>query len=345
MNSLRRVFFKHSLASLAALLFFRTTQSYAAPMEEVQFVDVDGVRTGYFEGGSGEAMVLVHGGAFGSTPHFSNNWRAIFDYLASHFHVYAIDKLGQGHTENPLRDADYTMLAVTQHIYRFMETLGMQGVHLVGHSRGALPAIRIATDHPEMIETLTIFDSNTLAPDRPSPPSQTTAAPTQPQQVEPPTPTKESIREFWIPRLYNKNSLTDAFIEEELRVSLLPKFKEAGEKMSSLTAQWVENNPEKMAENPGLRRRWWYDEMKLETFARINAGQLKPPTLIIWGFNDPSADYTLGIDIYNIVSAVVDRTELHLFNQCGHYGFQEYPREIADLMVGFIRNSKISNTK
>ncbi len=336
----------HSLASLAALLLFRTTQSYAAPMEEVKFMDVDGVRTGYVEGGSGQAMVLVHGGAFGDIRgHFSNNWRVIFDYLEPHFHVYAIDKLDQGHTDNPLRDADYTMLAVTQHLFKFMETLGLQKVHLVGHSRGALPAIRVATDHPELIETLTIFDSNTLAPDPPSSPSQTTSSPTQPPQVENPTPTRESIREVWSTRLFHQESITDAFVEEEFRVSLLPELKEARDKMSSLTDQWVKNNPEKLEENPGLQRRWWYDEMKRETYDRINAGQLKAPTLIIWGFNDPSASYTLGIDIYNIVSAVVDRTELHLFNQCGHYGFQDYPREIADLMVGFIKNSKVSNTK
>ncbi len=351
MNYLRSAFFKHSVARLAALLFLGTTQLYAAPMEEVQFVDVDGVRTGYFEGGSGETMVLVHGGGFGDSRHFSNNFRSIFDYLTPHFHVYAIDKLGQGYTDNPLRDADYTMLGVAQHIYRFMETLGLQKVHLAGHSRGALPSLRIAADHPEMIETLTIYDSNTLNPATLNPPSQTASAPTQPPPAAPPTPTqpqaaerpvptKESIREFWFSRLHHKDSFTDAFVEEELRVSVLPKFQEAREKMRSLTAQWVENNPEKMAENPRSRGGWWIDDMKRETYARVKAGSLKPPTLIIWGFNDPGASYTIGIEIFNIISAVVDRTELHLFNQSMHYVFQEYPREVADLMVDFIRNSK-----
>jgi len=161
MSLLRRVSFKHSAASVAVLIFLSSTPFYAAAVDEVKFVDVDGVRTGYLEGGSGEAMVLVHGGGFGSTAHFSNNWRSIFEYLASHYHVYAVDKLGQGYTDNPQRDSDYTMMAVTQHIYRFMETVGIQKVHLVGHSRGALPAVRIAVDHPEMIRTLILFDGLT----------------------------------------------------------------------------------------------------------------------------------------------------------------------------------------
>ncbi|MCH7803578.1 MAG: alpha/beta hydrolase [Acidobacteria bacterium] len=339
MSLLKRVFFKHSVASVAVLLFLSSTPSYATPMDEVKFVDVDGVRTGYVEGGSGEAMVLVHGGGFGSAAHFSNNWRSIFDYLASHFHVYAIDKLGQGHTDNPQRDADYTMMAVTQHIYRFMETVGIQKVHLVGHSRGALPAVRIAVDHPEMVQTLTLFDSNTLALEDPNAPRRRTPPATQPS-APPPVPTQESIRQFWSSLSHRQEFLTDEFIEAELQVSQLPKLREATEKMASLTAQWARLNPEKIKENPRSRGRWWYDEMKRETYVRINAGRFKNPTLIIWGYNDPGASYQLGINLYKIISAVIDRTELHLFNQCMHYGFLEYPREVSDVMISFIRNAK-----
>jgi pimeloyl-ACP methyl ester carboxylesterase len=284
-------------------------------------------------------MVLVHGGHFGSAAHYSNNWRSIFDYLAAHFHVYAIDKLGQGHTDNPQRDADYSMMAVTQHIYRFMETVGIQKVHLVGHSRGALPAARIAVDHPEMVQTLTLFDSNTLAPDNPNAPRRPPPPATQ-GSAPPPVPTQESIRQFWSGLSHQQDFLTDEFIEAEFQVSQLPKLREATEKMESLAVQWAKLNPEKIKENPRSRGRWWYDEMKRETFDRIHAGRFKNPTLIIWGFNDPGASYTLGITLYEIFSAVVDRTELHLFNQCMHYGFLEYPRKVSDVMITFIRNSK-----
>ena len=162
-------------------------------MGKAKSVDVDGVKTSYFEGGSGEAMVLVHGGSFGSTVS-ANCWSPIFDDLAAHFHVYVIDKLGQGYTDNPLEDADYTMAAVTRHIHRFMETVGIQKVHLVGHSRGALPAARIATDHPEIIENLILFNSGTLARDDSVPRSQNRSAATQPR-AEPSPPSRASIRQ------------------------------------------------------------------------------------------------------------------------------------------------------
>jgi len=52
----------------------------------------------------------------------------------------------------------------------------------------------------------------------------------------------------------------------------------------------------------------------------------------------------LGVTLYEIFSAVVDRSELHLFNQSGHNVFQEYPQETADLMVKFINNAKDSSS-
>ncbi len=55
MKFLRRVGIKHLGVSLAAVAFLLSTMSYGAPMGKVKFVDVDGVKTGYFEGGSGEA--------------------------------------------------------------------------------------------------------------------------------------------------------------------------------------------------------------------------------------------------------------------------------------------------
>ena len=40
MNLLRRVFLKHSVASLVVFPFFTSTKSYAAPMASAKFVDV-----------------------------------------------------------------------------------------------------------------------------------------------------------------------------------------------------------------------------------------------------------------------------------------------------------------
>jgi 2-hydroxy-6-oxonona-2,4-dienedioate hydrolase len=305
----------------------------AKSMGESKFVDVDGIRTRYFEGGQGEAMVLVHGAQFGTSAGSAHNWMPIFPLLAEHFHVFALDKLGMGLTDNPRSDDGYKMQATARHVYRFMEVRGIEKVHLVGHSRGALPVAYVALDHPEMVKTLTFFNSNTLAPGDPPPRS--------PRPPGPP-PTAESIRQRWEnwPGAFHKEWVTDEYVETELEIALQPKTGEAGERLEMLRKRFVERNPEKVKARPALAHSsgtgWWLHEVKDETLDRIRAGELKIPTLIIWGFTDPSATYPLGVDLYELISRSVERAELHFFNRSSHFPYQEYPREVTDLMVNFI---------
>ena len=106
-----------------------------------RYVDVDGIRTRYFEKGSGEPLVLFHGGNFGSNDaaDCSLDWGLNFDALSQWFHVYAVDKLGQGMTDNPRSDDDYTMAAVVRHALAFLETLKLGNVHLGGPFPRRLP--------------------------------------------------------------------------------------------------------------------------------------------------------------------------------------------------------------
>ncbi len=62
--------------------------------------------------------------------------------LKAWHNVIAFDKLGQGYTDNPKSDADYTMHAIVQHAIAFLDKLGKKPYHLVGHSRGGYVVTR-----------------------------------------------------------------------------------------------------------------------------------------------------------------------------------------------------------
>ena len=130
-------------------------------MKNEKFVDVDGTRTRYFNEGTGEALVLIHGGNFGNDDNVdcAENW----DGFAKSFHVYAVDKIGQGYTDNPKND-DYSIQAVVKHVYGFIQVMGLKKVHLVGHSRGGYLVTRLTREYQDMITTLTIIDSSMTAP-------------------------------------------------------------------------------------------------------------------------------------------------------------------------------------
>jgi 2-hydroxy-6-oxonona-2,4-dienedioate hydrolase len=135
-------------------------------MTDPKFIDVDGIRTRYFDKGSGEVLLLVHGSHMGTPDACESaiDWEFNFDVLAQWFRVIAMDKLGQGYTGNPKSDADYTMAATVKHAAGLLQALGLKNVHVIGHSRGGYVVTRLTLDHPELARSCVIVDSGTLAP-------------------------------------------------------------------------------------------------------------------------------------------------------------------------------------
>jgi 2-hydroxy-6-oxo-6-(2'-carboxyphenyl)-hexa-2,4-dienoate hydrolase len=305
-------------------------------MGEGKYVTVDGVRTRYFEGGQGQPLVLIHGGQWPATAS-ADGWSPIFDHLAQRFHVYAFDKIGMGMTDNPKTDADYSMDAIIRHAAGFIQTLGLRNIVLAGHSRGALPAARIACDHPDLVTHLVIFDSNTLAPDDPN----------TPDRDDPPpiarAPTREEIRagDMRNRQYFGKQMITDRYVDAQFRIAQLPKIREVDVKFRELRDRWIRENKTELENNPNLGSNmgattWWMYKAKYATLDKIKAGGIKAPTIIIWGFNDPTAPYFLGVNLMETLSKVVPRSELHILNQAGHFVFAEHPAEVTRLITGFV---------
>jgi len=346
MESLRRDILKQIAvgAALPLLASAAGAAPAAAPhsrdsklMGQAKFVDVNGIRTRYFDGGTGEPLVLIHGGQWPATSS-ADGWAAIFDHLAANFHVYAFDKLGHGYTDNPKTDADFTMDAIIAHAYGFIQAAGIRRAVVLGHSRGALPAARIAADHPELVSHLVILDSNTLAPDDPNTPERI-----DPERDAPP-PTREQIRaaSMATKQSFKKGFYTDAYIEAEYRIAQQPKLREVATRFNQARDQWVRANPELVKQHPLWTRNmgattWWMYKAKYETIDKIKAGALKAPVIIIWGFNDPTAPYFLGVNMMELMSKVVPQSELHIINQSGHFVYAEHPEEVTRLIVGFVK--------
>ena len=314
----RRILLKSSLAGLAASAV-GTQGSLGQSVPRAQFVDVDGIRTRYFESGQGENLVLIHGGRFGFPSYSADVWGLNLEGLSRHFHVWAFDKLGQGYTDNPRSDADYTKRAYVRHAYGFIRAMGIDKVSLVGHSMGAMVAARIALEHPELVENLIVLDSNTLAPRDPSTPGDFYD---KVLEGAPDVPNREYVRREPDANSYSNRHVTDDYVEAILEIARLPKTIEATE------------NAERL--NPGFFED--LASLKAETMQWIEAGRLKAPTLILWGFNDVSAPVILGMHLLRVIAPVVPRTEFHVVNEAAHYLFREKYEEVNHIITDFIQN-------
>ena len=114
----------------------------------------------YEEQGSGEALVLIHGGAVDSRFFVHN-----IGPLAERFRVIAIDLWGHGRTAD--REGPFTLESFTTDVADLIEQVVGGPAHVVGHSIGAEVALGVALRRPELVRRLVnISGGLNLASDR-----------------------------------------------------------------------------------------------------------------------------------------------------------------------------------
>jgi pimeloyl-ACP methyl ester carboxylesterase len=249
-------------------------------------------------------------------------WSLNVGPLARHFRVYAVDKLGQGLTDNPRTDEEYTFDATLRHVTRLMETLGIREAHIGGHSRGALPAACLALERPDLVKTLIVVDSSTLAPDDPNVNGNALYA--EVDRLTPPgSPTRESVLLEPVLQAHSTDHITDDFANRMLALAREPKYEEAKSAFKRIAAsQWM----------PNLNRH------RAETLEKIDARGVPVPTLMIWAFNDKSAPLQLAQSLFARICPKTPRAELHILNGSGHYSFREQYEGFNRSVVSFCRS-------
>lgn len=135
----------------------RTTSSQPAGVS-FETVELHGRAVGYLGGGSGPALLLIHGMA-GS----SENWRGVIEPLAHRHTVIAPDLPGHGSSAGGR--GDYSLGSLASGLRDLLVSLGHERATLVGHSLGGGVAMQFAYQFPEMVERLVLVSSGGLGPE------------------------------------------------------------------------------------------------------------------------------------------------------------------------------------
>jgi 2-hydroxy-6-oxonona-2,4-dienedioate hydrolase len=315
-------------AAIAACLAFQSLAaqqppSLVGPNGEnggfvAKFADVNGVRTRYYDEGSGEPMLLVHGSGFAGTAS-ANTWAPVLGLLAKRFHVYAPDKLASGMTDNPKSDDDLNIRGEVQHMVNFIQTMKLGKVHLIGQSRGGGLVFLLAVNHPNLVKTLVIVDSSTAAPGAGDDRSN------RRKNLLEHCP-KEPAAALWpcqqAALLYDRSVVTPDFVASAAFMENQPKARETRKRVTR-----------EVRDKAGLIEA----EMNYDAYRRIDVeAVLQMPVLLYWGKNDPSVLPIQAESLFNIIAETDPFARLQFINHAGHFHYREHPQEFAHTVSSFI---------
>jgi pimeloyl-ACP methyl ester carboxylesterase len=115
-----------------------------------EYVDADGVRTYYEAEGTGEPLVMLHGG-FCAIETFMPLRKA----LAQRFRVYLPERRGHGRTPDVEGPFSYDIMA--RDTIAFMDAVGLDSAHVLGWSDGASAALLTAMHRPDLVRGLVLI--------------------------------------------------------------------------------------------------------------------------------------------------------------------------------------------
>ncbi|HET6154264.1 MAG TPA: alpha/beta hydrolase [Marmoricola sp.] len=134
-------------------------------MQDVAYVDANGIRLAVRMQGSGPPVLLVHG-----FPGTSYSWRHQLPVLAdAGFTAIAVDTRGYGASERPAA-ATQPSAVIEADLIGVLDHLGIEAAHLVGQDFGSMYAWNLAQRHPDRVHSVlgTVPFGGTPGPSAPS---------------------------------------------------------------------------------------------------------------------------------------------------------------------------------
>ena len=125
-----------------------TSEAHAT--RDGEYIETGRVHTYYEVNGSGDPLILLHGGMC-TAETFDGQTPA----LAEHYRVYVPERRAHGRTADVPGPITYEIMA--QDTIAFIEAVGIERAHLVGWSDGALVGLLVALWRPELVGKLVLM--------------------------------------------------------------------------------------------------------------------------------------------------------------------------------------------
>ena len=263
---------------------------------QVHFNDCD-------PGAGGDTVVMLHGSGPGATS-WANFNRNITPLTDAGFRVVLLDVPGWGKSSPILCNGSRSHLNA-HFLLGFMDATGLGKAHLIGNSMGAQSCTAFTLDNPDRVGKLILMGGGTGG-----------ISPFQPMPTE---GIKRIMQLYRNPTVENVKALMDIFVFDpgELTEDLL-----------KLRLDAMTSRPEHLS---NFVKSFELDPRQYPDYGPALT-RIKAETLIIWGRNDRFVPMDAGL---RLVSSIPN-SQLHIFNNCGHWAQWEHADPFNRMMLDFM---------
>lgn len=282
-------------APAAATAFANAALTYVS-----KYVLAGSRTTHYIEAGTGEPLILLHGGGAGADCR--SNWFKTLPRLARSFHVFAVDMLGFGHTDRPdPAGFAYTQDARNEHMVSVLEGLNLGPVHMVGNSMGGATTIGVSVMRPDLVKKIVLMGAAGLdsGPMSPALAAVVNYDFTRAGMVK---VCQALANEFF--------DIDPDMIDYRLKLSIEPETRAA----YSATMGWVKDQGGLHYEPDFIRR-------------------VKAPTLVVNGKDDKVVPLSSALQFLERI----ENSWGYIIPHCGHWAMLEYPEDFAGEVERFLK--------
>ncbi len=196
----------------------------------------------------------------------------------------------------PLFDLDLLHTSVkglAKYVQQFIDHKGYNQIHLLGNSLGGHVGLVYILSHPEKIKTLTLTGSSGLF--------ENAMGDSYPKRGDYEYIKAKTAATFYDPAVATKELVDEVFEITNSRIKVI--------KIIALAKSAIRNN---LGEE---------------------LGQIKVPTLLIWGKNDNVTPPFVAEEFHKLIP----NSELAFIDKCGHAPMMEVPNEFNDILEKFLK--------
>src|ERR1041385_5268994 len=290
------------------LLLFSCSKS---PEDKEGMIDVRGTSLYYHVIGKGEPVIIIHGGPMLDQSYLFDHFKA----LAKDHVLIFYDQRVSGKSSPVADSTSLTMANMTNDIEVIREKLGLDQVHVIGHSWGGFLAAKFAGEHPTKVKSLILCDA--------MPPTQRLWQQEESEIAKRATAYDSTVRDAIMNLDAFKNRSDVTLVDSLMKVSFKNQFVDTT-KLSKLKVKLPKDYFQRSKIFSYIGREFYAFDIT-EQLKRIIA-----PTLIIYGDQEPALKISAPVYKENIADS-----KITVIKQSGHFPFIEHPDESVRIVKNF----------